>query len=119
MFFQRTLQRLLGAIFILLTIIPAAGAATPLHKVVFVFAGFKRAHRLYFRRQRPALFRGAGLDAQIVQVRNGQVAVSALAANEAQFYSVSATGASLGAMAAGLDLAFIAGSLTSSTEISW
>jgi ABC-type nitrate/sulfonate/bicarbonate transport system substrate-binding protein len=37
------------------------------------------------------------------------VAVSALAANEAQFYSVSATGASLGAMAAGLDLVFIAG----------
>jgi ABC-type nitrate/sulfonate/bicarbonate transport system substrate-binding protein len=32
-----------------------------------------------------------------------------MAANEAQFYSVSATGASLGAMAAGLDLAFIAG----------
>ena len=32
-----------------------------------------------------------------------------MAANEAQFYAVSATGASLGAMAGGLDLAFIAG----------
>ena len=37
---------------------------------------------------------------RVVRVR-GQVAVSALAANEAQFYSVSATGASLGAMAGG------------------
>ena len=45
MFFQRTLQRLLGALFILLTIIPAAGAATPLHKVVFVFAGFNERIR--------------------------------------------------------------------------
>ena len=34
-----------------------------------------------------AFSRSKGLDAQIVQVRNGQVAVSALAANEAQFYA--------------------------------
>jgi ABC-type nitrate/sulfonate/bicarbonate transport system substrate-binding protein len=54
-------------------------------------------------------FEEQGLDAQTVQVRNAQVAVSAIAAGEAQFYSTSATGASLGAMAGGLDLVFIAG----------
>ncbi|HEX6769135.1 MAG TPA: hypothetical protein VF208_07260 [Candidatus Binatia bacterium] len=33
---------------------------------------------------------------QIVQVRNGPLAVSAMAANEAQFYTTLATGSSLG-----------------------
>lgn len=84
-------------------------AAMPLQKVVFVFAGFNERTGYVFVAKDTRLFEEAGLDVQIVQVRNGQVAVSALAANEAQFYSVSATGASLGAMAAGLDLAFIAG----------
>jgi ABC-type taurine transport system substrate-binding protein len=84
-------------------------AAAPLQKVVFVFAGFNERTGFVFVAKDRKFFEEQGLDAQIVQVRTGQVAVSALAANEAQFYSVSATGASLGAMAAGLDLAFIAG----------
>jgi ABC-type nitrate/sulfonate/bicarbonate transport system substrate-binding protein len=84
-------------------------AAVPLTKVVFVFAGFNERTGYIFVAKDLHFFEEQGIDAQIVQVRNGQVAVSALAANEAQFYSVSATGASLGAMAAGLDLAFIAG----------
>ena len=84
-------------------------AAAPLQKVVFVFAGFNERTGFIFVAKDRKFFEEQGLDAQIVQVRTGQVAVSALAANEAQFYSVSATGASLGAMAAGLDLAFIAG----------
>jgi hypothetical protein len=41
-------------------------------------------------------FQGSGLDVQIVQVRNGPLAVSAMAANEAQFYTTLATGSSLG-----------------------
>jgi NitT/TauT family transport system substrate-binding protein len=86
-----------------------SGAAAPLQKVVFVFAGFNERTGFIFVAKDRKFFEEQGLDAQIVQVRTGQVAVSALAANEAQFYSVSATGASLGAMAAGLDLAFIAG----------
>jgi ABC-type nitrate/sulfonate/bicarbonate transport system substrate-binding protein len=84
-------------------------AAAPLQKVVFVFAGFNERSGFIFVAKDMRFFEEQGLDAQIVQVRNGQIAVSAIAANEAQFYSVSATGASLGAMAAGLDLAFIAG----------
>src|SRR3972149_8893060 len=55
----------------------------------------------FFREPGPGAANGPG--------KTWQIAVSAMAANEAQFYSVSATGASLGAMAAGLDLAFIAG----------
>ena len=84
-------------------------AAAPLQKVVFVFAGFNERTGFIFVAKDRKFFEELGLDVQIVQVRTGQVAVSALAASEAQFYSVSATGASLGAMAAGLDLVFIAG----------
>lgn len=84
-------------------------ADSPLQKIVFVFAGFNERSGFIFVAKDMHFFEEQGLDAQIVQVRNGQIAVSAMAANEAQFYTVSATGASLGAMAGGLDLAFIAG----------
>ena len=107
----RSASRALGAVFFLLSAVCAATAtaASPLQKVVFVFAGFNERTGYVFVAKDMRFFEEQGLDVQIVQVRNGQVAVSALAANEAQFYSVSATGASLGAIAAGLDLAFIAG----------
>ena len=49
------------------------------------------------------------MDATIVNVRNAQVGMSALAGGETQFHVGSATGTSIGAMAGGLDLAFIAG----------
>src|SRR5204862_3583889 len=42
-------------------------------------------------------------------MRNAAVALSALSAGEAQFYSGSANGSALGAMAGGLDLGFVAG----------
>jgi ABC-type nitrate/sulfonate/bicarbonate transport system substrate-binding protein len=86
-----------------------AATAAPLQKIVFVFAGFNERSGFIFVAKDMHFFEEQGLDAQVVQVRNGQVAVSALAANEAQFYAVSATGASLGAVAGGLDLAFIGG----------
>ncbi|MGH7793814.1 MAG: ABC transporter substrate-binding protein [Candidatus Binatia bacterium] len=70
-------------------------AATPLQKVVFVFAGFNERTGFIFVAKDRKFFEEQGLDAQIVQVRTGQVAVSALAANEAQFYSVSATARAL------------------------
>ena len=108
---QRRIWRWLSAALVGLASLHAAlgHAAAPLQKVVFVFAGFNERTGYVFVAKDMRFFEELGLDVQIVQVRNGQVAVSALAANEAQFYSVSATGASLGAMAAGLDLAFIAG----------
>ena len=108
---QRAICRFIGSLLLLFSVLDhvKAEAATPLQKVVFVFAGFNERTGYIFVAKDMRFFEEQGLDVQIVQVRNGQVAVSALAANEAQFYSVSATGASLGAMAAGLDLAFIAG----------
>jgi NitT/TauT family transport system substrate-binding protein len=108
---RRVFCQSLSAAFLLLSIFRAATleAASPLQKVVIVFAGFNERSGFLFVAKELRFFEEQGLDAQIVQVRNGQVAVSAMAANEAQFYAVSATGASLGAMAAGLDLAFIAG----------
>lgn len=87
----------------------AVRSAAPLQKIVIVFGGFNERSGFIFVAKDMHFFEEQGLDAQIVQVRNGQIAVSAMAANEAQFYTVSATGASLGAMAGGLDLAFIGG----------
>jgi NitT/TauT family transport system substrate-binding protein len=108
---RRVLRWSLSAAFLFLSISRAATveAASPLQKVVLVFAGFNERSGFLFLAKEMRFFEEQGLDVQVVQVRNGQVAVSAVAANEAQFYAVSATGASLGAMAGGLDLAFIAG----------
>ena len=96
--------RLASATLVFLAILQASvlQAAAPLQKIVFVFAGFNERSGFIFVAKDMRFFEEQGLDAQIVQVRNGQIAVSAMAANEAQFYTVSATGASLGAMAAGL-----------------
>jgi len=84
-------------------------AAAPLQKVVFVFSGFNERTSFIFVAKDRHFFEEQGLDLQVVQVRNGPVAVSAMAANEAQFYTTSATGSTLGSMAGGLDLVFIAG----------
>jgi len=108
---RRSLRLSLGAGFFLLSVLhaPTVEPAAPLQKIVFVFAGFNERSGFIFVAKYRRFFEEQGLDAQIVQVRSGQVAVSAVAANETQFYAVSATGASLGAMAGGLDLVFIAG----------
>ena len=104
-------SRSLGLSLFILVLLYAADAdsAAPLQKIVFVFAGFNERSGFIFVAKDMRFFEEQGLDAQIVQVRNAQVAVSAIAAGEAQFYTTSATGASLGAMAGGLDLVFIAG----------
>ena len=86
-----------------------AGAATPTKKVTLVFADFSERAGLLFVAKDQRFFEEQGLDVEVVQVRSGPIATAALAAGEAQFYSVSATGASLGAMAGGLDIVFIAG----------
>lgn len=86
-----------------------ASAAAPTKKMTLVFADFSERAGLLFVAKDQRFFEEQGLDVDVVQVRSGPIAISALAAGEAQFYSVSATGASLGAMAAGLDIVFIAG----------
>ena len=87
----------------------AVGAAAFDKRVAIVSADFSERAGLFFVAKDQRFFEEQGVDAAVVQVRSGPIAISALAAGEAQFYGVSATGASLGAMAGGLDLAFVAG----------
>ncbi len=108
---RQGLRQALSAVILLLSVLhpAAAGAAAPLQKIVIVFGGFNERSSFLFVAKDMRFFEEQGLDAQIVQVRSGPIAVSAMAANEAQFYTVSATGASLGSIAGGFDLVFIAG----------
>lgn len=87
---------------------PADGAAAP-PKAVFTFGGLNERTGVLFVAKDAGIFAKYGLDAQVVHVRSGPVGMSALASGETQFHVGSATGASIGAMAGGLDLVFIAG----------
>ncbi len=84
-------------------------AASPTQKIVIVFAGFNERNSFLYVAKDQHFFEPQGLEAEVVQVRSGPIAISALAAGEAQFYAVAGTGAALGSMAGGLDLAFVAG----------
>jgi len=84
-------------------------AASAPSKAVFTFGGLNERSGVLFVAQDAGIFKKHGLDAQVVNVRSGSIGMAALAAGETQFHVGSATGASIGAMAGGLDLAFIAG----------
>jgi ABC-type nitrate/sulfonate/bicarbonate transport system substrate-binding protein len=86
-----------------------AAAAAASKKLSLVFADFSERAGLLFVAKDQHFFEDQGVDVDVIQVRNGPVAIAAVASGEAQFYSVSATGASLGAMAGGLDIVFVAG----------
>ncbi|HLN87304.1 MAG TPA: ABC transporter substrate-binding protein, partial [Candidatus Limnocylindrales bacterium] len=85
-----------------------AGAPST-QKAVFAYAGVNERYGCLFVAKDQRYFDEQGLDLQIVQLRSGPIAISAMAANEAHFYTASATGATIGAMAGGFDLAFIGG----------
>ena len=84
-------------------------AAVAPHKAIFTFGGLNERSGVLFVARDAGIFQKHGLDATVVNVRNAQVGMSALAGGETQFHVGSATGTSIGAMAGGLDLAFIAG----------
>ena len=84
-------------------------AAPAAQKVVIAFAGFNERYGVLFVAKDQRFFEEQGLEAQIVQVRSGPIAISALAAGDAHLYTAAATGSSLGAMAGGLDVVFIGG----------
>jgi NitT/TauT family transport system substrate-binding protein len=98
-----------------LLLLPLAGAytfvgtASAAQKVVFSFAGVNERYGCLFVAKDQRFFEEEGLDAQIVQMRNGPIAISAMAGGETHFYTASATGATLGAMIGGLDLVFVGG----------
>lgn len=85
-------------------------AAAPANKVVIAYSSLNErgAGALLVARDQ-GFFRKHDLDVSLIFMRSGAVALSALSAGEAHFYSGSANGSSLGAMAGGLDLVFIAG----------
>ena len=85
----------------------AEGAAT---KVVISYASFnERTAGVLLVAEDHGFFRRQDLDAKLIYVRTGSVALSALAAGESQFYIGSGTGTTLGAIAGGLDGVFVAG----------
>ena len=84
-----------------------AAAAPP--KAVFTFGGLNERSGILWVARDSGIFQKHGIDPTIVNVRNAQVGMSALAGGETQFHVGSATGTSIGAMAGGLDLAYIAG----------
>ncbi len=110
-----TLARLSFAIsvallgFVASNAISAAYAASAPQKVVFSFAGVNERYGCVFVAKDQRFFDEQGLDGQVVQMRNGPIAISAMAGGETHFYTASATGATLGAMVGGLDLVFVGG----------
>lgn len=84
-------------------------AASAPHKAIFTFGGLNERSGVLFVARDAGIFQKHGLDATVVNVRNAAVGMSALASGETQFHVGSATGSSIGAMAGGIDLAFIAG----------
>src|SRR5436190_20449668 len=105
-----TIFRAITVLFGLSMIVPrclfAASAPT---KIVVTYGGLNERSGVLFVAKDAGIFQKHGLDAQVVNVRNAQVGMSALAGGETQFHGGSATGASIGAMAGGLDLVFVAG----------
>jgi len=102
--------RFASAIVIFLFIIAGdMGTARGLTKVVVTFASFSEREGVLFVAKDHNFFRKYDLDAEIVYVATGAVALSALSRGSTQFNTGSASGATLGAVAAGSDVAFIAG----------
>lgn len=93
-------------------IFAAAGdlrAAQPLTKVVMTTGSFSEREAAMYVAQDQGFFRRYGLDLTFITVRSGPVGMAAMASGESQFHSGSATGATLGSAAEGMDLVYVAG----------
>src|SRR3954466_2380074 len=101
------------AVCLLVTVVLSApsvrAAAPPLPRVVTAFASFSEKEGAVFVAEDQGLFRKHGLDVKHVYVSSGALAIAALVSGDAQFYTGSPTGATLGAVAGGLDAVFVAG----------
>jgi NitT/TauT family transport system substrate-binding protein len=84
-------------------------AAQPLTKVIMTTGSFSEREAAMYVAQDQGFFRRYGLDLTFVTVRSGPVGMAALASGESQFHSGSATGATLGSAAEGMDLVYVAG----------
>lgn len=96
------------ALFALLgSAVGSASAAVPLNQLLITFGSLSERETVVFVAKDYGIFNKHGLDVRAVHVRNGAVALSALANGEAQFYLGAATGSTLGAIANGMDAVFI------------
>jgi NitT/TauT family transport system substrate-binding protein len=83
-------------------------AATP-SKIVISYAVLSEREGALFVARDQGFFRKQGLDVDLVYVASAPVALASIAHGDSQINTGSTSGAILGAMAGGLDLAFIAG----------
>lgn len=89
--------------------------AASITKVVIMPASFSEREGILVVAQDQGFFRKHELDVQLVYVRNGSVAMSALAAGGSHFFHGSASGATLGAIAGGMDVVLVAGLINKPT----
>jgi ABC-type nitrate/sulfonate/bicarbonate transport system substrate-binding protein len=82
-------------------------AAVPPNQLMITFGSLSERETALFVARDYGMFAKHGLDVKLVHVRNGAVALSALASGDAQFYLGAATGSTLGAIAGGLDAVFV------------
>lgn len=87
----------------------SAHAAQALTRVIMTSGSFSEREAAMYVAQDHGFFRRYGLDLTFVTVRSGPVGMAALASGESQFHSGSATGATLGSAAEGMDLVYVAG----------
>ena len=105
------MNRFIACAMVVFLVLIAGGARTALAltKIVVTFASFSEREGVLFVAKDHNFFRKYDLDVEVVYVATGAVALSALSRGSTQFNTGSASGATLGAVAAGSDVAFIAG----------
>ena len=94
-------------LFLLCTNALTSDAAAPPNPLMITFGSLSERETALFVARDYGIFAKHGLDVKLVHVRNGAVALSALASGDAQFYLGAATGSTLGAIAGGLDAVFV------------
>jgi ABC-type nitrate/sulfonate/bicarbonate transport system substrate-binding protein len=99
--------RWIAFILLFASVAGSASAAVPLNQLLITFGSLSERETVLFAAKDYGFFNKHGLDVRAVHVRNGAVALSALANGEAQFYMGAATGSTLGAIANGMDAVFI------------
>ncbi|MGZ8484547.1 MAG: hypothetical protein ACXW6R_11465, partial [Candidatus Binatia bacterium] len=89
----------LSIFFLLFAFAARSPAATPANPLLITIGSLSEREAVLFVAKDYGIFNKHGLDVRAVHVRNGAVALSALANGEAQFYMGAATGSTLGAIA--------------------
>ena len=97
----------LALVFFFFLTAPLVNAASAPNQILITFGSLSERETVLFVAQDYGIFSKHGLDVRPVHVRNGAVALSALASGEAQFYMGAATGSTLGAIANGMDAVFV------------